>query len=209
MKADSRRVPSAQQRDRLLCAAESLLAERGSYGVSVNDVCGVANVPRRECSSLFADREAILLALFEQLTGRIATEMALAYDGEHGWLDGVRAAMLRLLSYLESEPAIARFLLVESMSEERILSSRSELMALAARALQADSPPLTLAGSPAPFGSDAVVGTVASVLHGRLLEHPVPPLRSLGGALMGLIVLPFLGAEASREELSRSLPDAA
>ena len=41
------------------------------------------------------------------------------------------------------------------------------------------------------------------MLHGRLLEDPVPPLRSLAGALMGLIVLPFLGACASREELSR------
>ena len=209
MKPEARRTPTVRQRDRVLHAAESILAGRGSHAVTGESVCASGIVTRSAFSSLFADREAMMLALFDQLTGRIAAQMSLAYESERDWRDGVRAAMLWLLCFLESEPLLARFLIVESLNEERTLSSRANVMELAARALEADAPPLTLGSSPAPFGSDAVVGTVASVLHGRLLEDPVPPLRSLSGALMGLIVLPFLGAEASREELSRSLADAA
>jgi hypothetical protein len=36
------------------------------------------------------------------------------------------------------------------------------------------------------------------------MEDPVPPLVPLAGGLTAMIVLPYLGADAAREELSRS-----
>ena len=50
--------------------------------------------------------------------------------------------MLWLLGYLEAEPPVARFLIVESMRDEGLLAARSLLMMRAAEALQAESPPI-------------------------------------------------------------------
>lgn len=49
----------------------------------------------------------------------------------------------------------------------------------------------------------SVIAAVLAVLHGRLAEQPMPCLAELSAPLMGMIVLPYLGAEASRGELTR------
>jgi len=93
--------------------------------------------------------------------------MGRAYRRGGVWVDGVRAALLRLLDYLDSEGWLARFLFVESLGEERVHLSRGVVIARAAQALQADAPPIVAPDWQAPFGSEAVLGSVASVLHGR------------------------------------------
>lgn len=203
MRAPARRTPPARQRSIVIAAAERRLSERGVQAVTVKAVCSAAKLPKASFDALYRDRGELLLDVFDLLGERIGQRLAVAYRGQEDWLSGVRAAILWLLDYLESEPQIARFLIVEATHEERIMTSRSKLMLSAAQALQAGAPAPAGAGESAPFGSEAVVATVVSVLHGRLLEEPPRALPSLAGALMGLIVLPFLGAEASREELSR------
>ncbi|HKH79263.1 MAG TPA: hypothetical protein VJ996_04530, partial [Solirubrobacteraceae bacterium] len=80
---------------------------------------------------------------------------------------------------------------------------RGEVLAALAGALEADRPPATAGSLPAPYGAEAIVGAVASILHTRLREEPVPSLRDMCGALMGVIVLPYLDAAAARRELAR------
>ena len=48
-----------------------------------------------------------------------------------------------------------------------------------------------------------MIGAVASILHGRLQGPGPPRLAELAVSLMGVIVLPYLGAAAAREEVSR------
>jgi hypothetical protein len=75
-----------------------------------------------------------------------------------------------------------------------------------ARALDANRPPAVEDSSSAPFGADAVVRTVAAILHGRLQEHPMPSLRNLCGPLTGVVVLPYFGVSAALREISLSEP---
>ncbi|HEY2631886.1 MAG TPA: hypothetical protein VGI26_05850, partial [Solirubrobacteraceae bacterium] len=60
------------------------------------------------------------------------------------------------------------------------------------------------AGLP-PLTAEGVVGGVLSVIHARLLDHP-DSLVELVGPLMGMVVLPYLGAAAANRELERPAP---
>jgi DNA-binding MarR family transcriptional regulator len=53
--------------------------------------------------------------------------------------------------------------------------------------------------------AEGVVGAVSSVIHARILDDEQRPLTELTGALMAMIVQPYLGAAAARRELDRSL----
>jgi hypothetical protein len=67
---------------------------------------------------------------------------------------------------------------------------------------------------PPPLTAEGVVGAVFSVLHARATAGIGPPskraaavpLLDLLGSLMGMIVLPYLGAAAARREIERPAP---
>jgi hypothetical protein len=69
-------------------------------------------------------------------------------------------------------------------------------------------------GDPPPLTAEGVVGAVLAVIHARVLlrtsaakpESAEECLSDLLGALMGMIVLPYLGAAAAARELERPIP---
>ncbi len=130
--------------------------------------------------------------------------MVIAYATEASWIDSVRAALYALLAYLDDSPRLARFMVVESLAgDPPMLARRARLLDDLSRALESRRPASDTEMSAAPFGADAVVAAVAAILHGRLAEDPISRLRDLGGSLMAVIVLPYLGVDAARGELSR------
>jgi AcrR family transcriptional regulator len=197
-----RRGVSPAQRARLLSAAEQLICDGGVERVTVADVCAAARVSSHTFHAAFDDRGQCLLAVFDDASDRIAVAMAGAYLAGGSWVEGVRGALSVLLAFLDDRPGLARFLIVGSLTGGAALRARrGEALAALARALEADCPPAG-AALPPPFGGEAVVCAAASVLHGRLRQHTVPSLRDMNGALMGMIVLPYMDAAAARRELS-------
>ncbi len=140
------------------------------------------------------------------LTSRVGHAMASAYRAESAWVDGVRAALLELLDFLDARSQLARALLVGPLAEDpRTIACRRSSLAKLAHAVELDSPPASPGSPLAPFGAEAIVGAVASVIQARLAAESEPRLCELCGPLMGLIVLPYLGARPAREELLRPL----
>jgi AcrR family transcriptional regulator len=198
------RRSDSEQRERILVAAERLLVERGSAPLGIAKLCDSVGVTRRAFVALFGGRDAMLLALFERIVARLGQTMSAAYRSETVWVDALRAALFELLAFLERRPQVARFLIVESLQGHAgMLARRQQAVSVLARVIEADRPD---AETTPPFGAEAVVGAAASVLHGRLLEEPVPSLRELTGPLMGVLVMPYLDASVARDELSRPLP---
>ncbi len=197
----------SEHREQLLAAAERLLGQRGLASVSVADVCATAHVSPADLDALFGDLDALLAALFDRIVARVGRTMSRAYESEAVWVDAIRAALSELLAFLDGRPQLARFLIVESLrGDAALLARRERAVGALAAVIEADRPGTPRAAPP--FGAEAVVGAAASVIHGRLLEEPVPSLRELTGALMGVLVMPYLDAAAVREELSRPLPPA-
>jgi AcrR family transcriptional regulator len=199
------RGSAPRQREQILAAAERLLNERGSAHLGVADVRVGAGISASEFAASFAGRRELLLALFDRVAALVGRKMERAYRSQPAWVDAVRAALCELLAFLESHIEVARFLIVDSLQGDAAMLARRELaVGAVSRVIEADHP--DAAASAPPFGAEALVEAAAAVLHGRLLEDPVPSLRELVGPLMGVLVMPYLDASAARDELSSPRP---
>lgn len=191
-------------RERLLHAAELLVDEHGEQHLTVESVCAAAGTSESVFHAVFADRTDCLLAVFDEAAERAGASMLAAYRSQERWVDGVRASLLELLKQLDSHPQLARLMIVGSAAgEPPMLVRRTRVLGELARALEAARPALAADASAAPFGTEAVIGAVSAVLHGRLCEEPPSRLVDLARPIMAMIVLPYLGVQGARAELTR------
>jgi AcrR family transcriptional regulator len=197
------------QRARMLAAMTEVVCERGASGVTVAHVVARAGVSRRTFYEQFDDCEGCFLAAFEDAVAQARRPMLDAWRAEASWTARVRAALGALLLFIDEAPFTARLLVVESLSGgPDVLRRRQELVAHLTVAVEEGRREARSGPGPAPLAAEGVVGGVLGVLHARLSE-PGPPAGELAGPLMAMIVLPFLGAAASRRELERTVPRAA
>jgi AcrR family transcriptional regulator len=202
-----RRDVPRDSRARLLSSGLQLVQKGGGEIVDVESVCELAGSSRGSFDESFADRTDFLLAVFDEFAERARADVDAAARRHARWADRVRAAVHQLLARIERHPLQARFVIVEAAAGEPPLRARrARLLADLTQALEAGAPEPASESAPAPFDADALVATAVAILHGRLLEDPVPPLRDLAGPLMAAIVLPYMGAEAARAELSHPPP---
>jgi AcrR family transcriptional regulator len=195
------------QRGRLLAATVDVVREVGYARMTVARVIARARVSRKTFYDTFSDREECFLAAFEQALDH-ARELAVeAYDREPDWHDGIRAALRRLLVFMDEQPALAKLCVIEALGAgETVLQRRAG--ALEEIAAVIDRGRLVTRGGgcqPPQFAAEAVTGAVFAVVHARLLEGAREPLEHLVGSLMSMIVLPYLGADVACRELSTPL----
>lgn len=197
--------PARGAERRLVHQTESLLRERRVCELDRDLLCAATGVSPAVLAGLFADCGELYTRVFDRVSARACRGMLAAYGSEGDWLDSVRAALFELLSFLDGEPGLARFLVVDSLTgDAAMLARRREVLERLAGALGDGAPSLEGASAPGAFGPEAVVHGVASVLSTRLLEQPARPTRELAGSLMATIVIPYLGVAAARAELSRT-----
>ncbi|HXQ00092.1 MAG TPA: TetR family transcriptional regulator [Solirubrobacteraceae bacterium] len=197
------------QRVRLLGAMVQEVAEHGAANVSVASVVARSGVSRRTFYELFDDRDACFLAAFDDALRGVSSVVVPAYSAEHGrWQERIRGGLVALLDCLEHDRQTARLLIVESLAAgPRMLTRRQETLAPLIAAVdegrrgqaggRAEPPPLTAQG---------IVGGALSLLHDRLIEGDQASLLELTGALMAMIVAPYLGQAAARKEIAKPTP---
>ena len=186
------------------------MAERGASAdtVTLADVGARAGVHVSRVNELFGDREACLLAAFELAVERASAEVVPAYRREARWLDAIKAALARFLSFLEAQPALGRLLVVYSPGGgPLVLRRRMEILGVLAAAVDEGRTEVAAdAHRPPAVVAEGVVGAVLAVVHNRLLAEEPPPLMDLFGSLISIVVLPYLGAGVARRELTRPAP---
>ncbi len=212
------------QRRRLLLAITEIVGESGLDAATVGRVCEQAGVSRRTFYEIFADREACLLAAFDAHIERISAIMTPAYAGEGPWAERVRGSLTLLLEYLDSEPDVARLLVVETVrTGPAVLERRRQVLEALAAAVDEGRASSPAGSKPPPLTAQGVVGGALSVIHERLLaSRPVVVggSRLCGGSprgatrllveltapLMAMIVHPYLGPKAAGKELAHKAP---
>jgi AcrR family transcriptional regulator len=151
-----------------------------------------------------------------------------------GWRERIRAALTVLLERLDAEPDVARMCIVETLKAGPVVAGRraAALSALVA-AVEQGRGEAQRGNEPPSLSGQGVVGGALSVVHARLLDCPPmgnrspmgeslrgealcangssPPVEvsrlvDLTGALMAMIVHPYLGSAAARRELERPAP---
>ncbi|HEX5307874.1 MAG TPA: TetR family transcriptional regulator [Solirubrobacteraceae bacterium] len=200
------------QRRRLMLAIVEVAGDGGIEAATVGRVCEQAGVSRRTFYELFSDRDDCLLAAFEALLERLGNGLAEAYHRPARWIDGLRDALQLLLERLDREPLAARLCVVESLrAGPEVVERRRAAVEALVDAVDEGRAAARSGSEPLPLTAQGVVGGVLSVVHSRLLERQSSTgtddsLLGSIGELMAMIVHPYLGVAAAREELERPLP---
>jgi AcrR family transcriptional regulator len=194
------------QRSRMLAAIVEAAAERGSANVSVAHVTERSGTSRRTFYELFEDKEDCYLQAFDELVSRVGGAMRTAHEGGKGWSEQVRCALTVLLAMFESEPDVARLLIVDSLGagpvvlerRRKLLEQLTDAVDRGGGELSRQAPPRVIA--------EGVVGAVFSVLHARVSSNGDDELLELVNPLTSIVVLPYMGEGAARRELQRVRP---
>ena len=195
------------QRARILSAVFDIAADRDAANMSVADIVERAGVSRRTFYELFEDREDCFLAAFGAAVSRVSERVLAAYESETGWRERMRASLTALLGFFDEQPLVGCLLIVESAAGgPRVQEARSAIVSVLIRAIDEGRAHDGTGGAPSSLSAEGVVGGVLSVIHSRLAERSSEPLLELTNPLMGMIVLPYLGAGAARRELDRPTP---
>jgi AcrR family transcriptional regulator len=102
------------QRERLFAAMIASVADHGYAATRVNDLVALSGVSTRSFYSLFADKEALMLATIDAILAE-AGDLILAAAGEEPGGDPVAATVARAARLLVEHPAAARVCLVDSL----------------------------------------------------------------------------------------------
>jgi AcrR family transcriptional regulator len=196
------------QRNRILSAAIRSLEQVGYADTSVTQITGRARVSRRTFYELFAGRDECLLAVFEDTIALIERDLAAAALDDLPWPKRVRMGLWTILCFFEREPTLARVCVVQSLqADTKLLQRREALLAQLAAVLDEGRAEGARALQATPLTAEGLVGAALTIVYSRLLRPRHEPLTTLLGELMGLIVLPYLGAAAARREREHPLPE--
>ncbi len=195
------------QRSRLLAGAVAAIEELGYAGTTVEHITSRARVSRRTFYELFENREACLRALFDDVLGTLEGELVAAGLGGLGWRERVRGGLWVILSFFDREPALARVCVVQVLrGGGEVLGRREEVLARLAGVVDEGRRESARGGDCTALTAEGLVGAAFAIVHGRVLRETCDPLTGLLGELMGLIVLPYLGAAVARRERTRAVP---
>jgi AcrR family transcriptional regulator/DNA-binding MarR family transcriptional regulator len=195
------------QRSRLLVAAAAAIDELGYEQASVARITARARVSRRTFYDLFGNREECLVALIDEVAGRVERELVAAGIERLPWRERVRGGLWTILSFLDAEPALARICVVQALQGgPPVLERREQILARLAGVLDEGRGEGARGGECTLVTAEGLVGGAFGVVYGRLRGGDHRPLTNLLDELMGMIALQYLGPRAARREQTRPAP---
>ena len=103
-------------RDKILGAALHVFAEKGYHRAAVDDIVRVSRTSKGAVYHHFPNKEALFLALVDELATRLASSLTTAIEASHGALEKVGAALRAGLETFAEHRELARILLLESVN---------------------------------------------------------------------------------------------
>jgi AcrR family transcriptional regulator len=195
------------QRERLLVAAVRAVDEIGYTGTTVAHITARARVSRRTFYELFPNREDCLVAALQGAVAHIREQVERADLAGLPWGERVRGGLWAILCFLDREPALARYCVVQSTrGGQRMLECRERYLGELVAVIDEGRGESARAGDCPPLTAEGLVGAALAIVYARLLRGEDRPLTGLRGELMGMIVLPYLGPGAARREQAREAP---
>ena len=103
-------------RDRILQGALQIFAEKGYHRAAVDDIVRASRTSKGAVYHHFPNKEAVFLALVDELAEELAGAVAAAIAESHGALAKVEAALRAGLQTFAEHRDLARILLLEAVS---------------------------------------------------------------------------------------------
>lgn len=181
------------QRRRILLAALDVFAVHGFAAATVKDLIGKAHVSRATFYEIFADKEACMADLYDEIVAWLRAEATAAIAAASGWEAQVRTAVETTVGLLGQDRRLAAVCALEARTirapevrarQERVV----EELTVALRAGRAGS----RRGEELPKILEPALIWGALYLAGRLaVEGGAPDPSTLGSELAELILLPY------------------
>jgi AcrR family transcriptional regulator len=193
----------AHRRDSIVAAIVEVVAERGCAGASVGLVLERARVSRPTFYKVFpGGLDDGLMAVIDTGLERVGAIASQALEREATWQDGMRAALAAVLLFFDSEPDLARVLMVQTLGSGPLVLEHREGRVEAFRALVVARIEHEIPNA-SPLAAEGVLASVMSVVRARLIAHESRPLIELLGPLLGLVVEYVADWEMAAEEARR------
>ncbi|RJQ80450.1 TetR/AcrR family transcriptional regulator [Pseudonocardiaceae bacterium YIM PH 21723] len=152
----------AVRRQQLLIAALELVGEAGMAGVSVRAVCRTAKLTERYFYESFADREELLVAVFDQVSAEAAVALFEAADIGGGTEAVAKAAVAAFVELIVDDPARRIVLLAAPLSEPALARRQTELLPRFISVVQGQAPG-SMSAQEREMGALAVLGALQSL----------------------------------------------
>ena len=200
----SRELVAHNQRERLIAGLATAVAEHGYQAVTITHITKQARVSRRVFYANFESKEECFLAAFEVVVGHIRELAAEAVAPIPDWPRRAVAASRAVLSFLASEPDLARLCLVESQSAGPAVTARfHEAVHEAAPFLEQGRAERERGRELPPSTEESTIGALVLLASRKAAAGEAPQLEDLLPDFAEFILAPYLGAdEAAR--LARS-----
>jgi AcrR family transcriptional regulator len=184
----------SSQRERILAAAEQLIAEKGCAGTTIEGIVERARVSSVTFYEHFRDKEACLVAAYDRAVGETVAKLAEAAASDREWPDRALAVLRRLLEEIGAEPARARMCLLEAQMGGRDLRERyEETLAAAAAKLREGRKLASAPAELAPTLEEANAGGLAWLLRERLELGGGGSVDELLPRMSEIALSPYLG----------------
>jgi len=187
------------QRERILDAAERLIAARGCASTSIEAIVKAAGVSTVTFYDFFADKEECFVAAFDRAVEGAAEALALAAAGNPAagglsWSEQIATGLRAVTKLVAAEPERARLCLVEAQTGGPELSLRFEaaLDRVAAKLREGRALETAPADLPATH-EEATAGALAWLLRERLETGDAEEMEALYPELIDIALAPYLG----------------
>ena len=196
-------------RARILSAAARTLDERGYVGTTVARITASARVSRSRFYELFGSCDACIAALLDEMVDLAAHELRQRDVETLPWDERMRAGLWTILCCLEQQPLLAKACVVHSVrGGVEVLDRREGAIADLVAAVDAGRALPEVDREVTAMTAEGVVGAAARLVYASLASGgDDAPLTDLFTEVTGLILLPYLGPERTREAQQRPVPE--
>ena len=186
------------QRERLIAGLAEAVSEGGYVGTTIADITRHAAVSRRTFYEHFESKDDCFVAAYDTVIAELHERVAAGYDSEEEWPKAVRAAIAAMLTFLATEPNLARLAIVEATVAGPVVVERYDA------AVQTFVPYLRAGRegrSPAVLErlsdstEEALVGGMVSLISRRVAAARTDELEGLLPDLVEFTLTPYAGGE--------------
>lgn len=196
----SREQVIESQRERLLAAIVTVVAEQGYRAATVTAICKEASVSSKAFYEFHKDKEDAFCVAFDAVVAHIESLLAEAVAGhEDDWPGQVVVALTELARFFSEEPELARFCLLEPATATPEIIARFRATVLrAVPFLERGRQERPGGGSLPSSTEESIIGGLLS-LASRAVAVGSPPLPELQPELVEFCLAPYLGAQRAQD----------
>lgn len=182
-----------------------MVAERGFGGATITGLIKRAGVSRVTFYESFENFEDCFLAVLDEAMRRSTAVIAAALERGGGLPEQAVAGLVALLGFLDSDPPLARVCLVEALAAgPAALEYRARELEMLKHMVDAAAGAATGERQVSMMSAEAVVASVAGMLHTRMVTGEAPPFMALLSPLVGVVLTPYLDAPTVAREVERA-----